>query len=197
MNLSGHFSLQDSATPAVEVLLKKCSPRRLARVIAPLLARFWRGRLVSLGTNKNGWPSTHFWPRAAASMVVQTTDDGVMLSVNQTGVRQRWLGGPISTVQAGALTIPVSPLSYGKTAADFPDLTLIRTPKGVYLVQLPGASSTARGLRRNKTRQNRIAGPPLFLFRLAQSVNQTGNPRVVPTNDEFAEVALGAIKEAL
>lgn len=196
MNLSGHFAITDTATPAVEVLLQRCSPRRLVSVIAPVLARLWRERLLSLGTNKKGWPTTHFWRRAANSLSVQVADDGVTLTVAQTGVCQRWLGGPISTVKAGALTIPISPLSYGKTAADFPNLTLIRTPKGVYLVQLPGASSTTRGAR-NKIRQSRIAGPPLFLFRLAQSVNQTGNPDVVPTNEEFAEAALAAIKDAI
>jgi len=194
MNLSGQFAITDAATPAVEVLLQRCSPRRLASVIAPALARLWRERLVSLATNKKGWPTTHFWRRAANSLSVQVADDHVKLTVTQTGVSQRWLGGPIFTVRAGALTIPISPLSYGKTAADFPNLTLIRTPKGVYLVQLPGASSTVRGVR-NKTRQSRIASPPLFLFRLAQSVNQTGNPDVVPTNAEFASAALTAIQE--
>jgi hypothetical protein len=197
MNLSGHFAITDTATPAVEVLLQRCSPRRLVSVIAPALARLWRERLVSLGTNKNGWPTTHFWRRAANSLSVQVADDHVTLTVAQTGVSQRWLGGPIFTVRAGALTIPISPLSYGKTAADFPNLTLIRTPKGVYLVQLPGSSSTTRGVRRNKTSQSRIVGPPLFLFRLAQSVNQVGNPDVLPTNEEFAEAALAAIKDAI
>jgi hypothetical protein len=194
MNLSGHFAITDAATPAVEVLLQRCSPRRLASVLAPAMGRLWRERLVSLGTNKNGWPTTHFWRRAANSLSIQTSDDGVTLTVAQTGVRQRWLGGSISTVRAGALTIPISPLSYGKTAADFPNLTLIRTPKGVYLVQLPGSSSTARGVHRNKTNQSRVVGPPLFLFRLVQSVDQAGNPRVVPTNEEFAAAALTAIR---
>ncbi len=195
MNLSGHFAITDTATPAVEVLLQRCSPRRLVSVIAPVRARLGRERLRPLGTKKNGCPTPHFWRRAPNSLSVQVADDGVTLTITQTGVRQRWLGGPISTVQAGALTIPISPLSYGKTAADFPNLTLVRTPKGVYLVQLPGASSAVRGARRNKTNQSRIAGPPLFLFRLAQSVNQTGNPNVVPTNAEFASAALTAIQE--
>ena len=112
---------------------------------------------------------------------------------------------PAANATFAALTIPISPVSYGKSAKDFTDLFLLKTVKGAYLVRYGTTTSNSfahsespavekyrkkRGTRRGKATLE-------FLFKLSSGVNQTGNPAVVPTNDEFAEVALAVLDKSI
>lgn len=205
MHVNAAIFVEDFATPAIEAKMAKCSPRRLGAIIGQTLAQFWRNRLKTFGPNKRGWPSTGFWERAARSVTHQPTNDGVLLVANHQGLRQRWHGGRIAPVRAKALTIPISPVSYGKTAADFPGLFLLKTPKGAYLVQRDADAKGKETKKRyghrsafmggNVTRRQR-AGVN-FLFKLAFSVDQAGNPAVVPSPEEFSEIAMARIEEAV
>lgn len=205
MSVAIQMQVNDYATPAIEKKIAKCEPRRLGSIIGRPLAEFWRNRLAGLGINKRGWPTTRFYERAARSVTNIPQDNGVLLRADHQGLRQRWLGGRISKLDK-KLTIPISPISYGKRASEFPGLFLIKTPKGAYLVRYQGTSAGGFANREEprvaKYRRSRgIAKRPKatleFLFKLADSVNQTGNDRVVPTNDEFAEVALAQIEKEI
>lgn len=201
MSVAIQFDVRDYATKAIEQKLAAASPARLAAAVRSPLETFWRNRLRSLGPNKRGWPTTRFYERAARSVTSLATADAVVLRADHQGLRQRWKGGPIRPVQKDALAIPISPVSYGRTPAEFPGLFLLRTRKGAYLVQ-SGETLTATGrltgvksaggasARRQRASLN-------FLFKLSPGVNQKGNPAVVPTDDEFAEVALGAVERSL
>jgi hypothetical protein len=202
MNITVNATVEGLATPALNAKLAKIDPDHLAAKIRGPLEEFWRDRLKSLGTNKRGWPSTKFYERAARSVVAQRTEGGVMLIANQLGLRQRWKGGTISPVHAKALTIPISPVSYGKVPKDFPDLFLLKTLKGAYLVQhgeqVSEKTGRTIGLKNgggNSAR--RLRGALNFLFKLVGSVEQEGDDRVVPTNAEFSEVAKTAILESI
>ena len=203
MNFAATIIVSDSATPAIDDKIAKCSPRRLGAIIGQPLAQFWRNRLAGLGENKKGWPSTHFFERAARSVTHEPNAYGVTLSAEQVGLRQRWKGGAIAPVNKAALAIPISPVSYGKTPADFPGLFLLKTKKGAYLVQAGEEISEKTGRTVNKGRKlggnagRRIRAALNFLFILSSGVNQVGDPRVVPTNDEFAEVAMASIELAV
>lgn len=201
MILAADVRVEDFATAAIDAKAAKCSTRRLAAIVGAPLAEFWRGRLVSLGTNQRGWPSTHFWERAARSVTHQATSLGVELVANHQGLRQRWLGGHIGPVKAKALAIPISPVSYGHSPSEFPELWLLRTPKGAYLVQngLVMSEKTGR-LKQNGRGGNsgrRIRAGLIFLFKLSSGVDQAGNPEVVPSGEEFAEVAMALIDKAV
>ena len=198
MSVAIQFDVRDYATKAIEQKMAAASPARLAAVVKSPLETFWRNRLRSLGPNKRGWPSTRFYERAARSVTGTATAAGVVLRADHQGLRQRWKGGRISAVNARMLTIPISPVSYGKRAAEFPGLFLLRTKKGAYLVQAGESLSgrvTAKSQGGNASR--RLRAHLNFLFKLTESVNQAGNPDVVPTDDEFAEVALGAVERSL
>ena len=202
MNVYATTTIQDFATPAIEEKLAKVDPRRLGAIVGQSLAQFWRDRLKSLGTNKKGWPSTSFYERAARSVTHYPQPAGVLLRAQQIGLMQRWKGGVIAPVHAKALAIPISPVSYGKTPADFPGLFLVNTKKGGYLVQLGEQVSekTGRTIGLKKGGGNgdrRLRASLNFLFKLASSVNQKGDPRVVPTDEEFAEVSLARIEVAV
>jgi hypothetical protein len=164
---------RDDFTPALKAQLAALQPRAIAKEVGEALTTTTQRHLRANGTNKRGWKSTGFWARAARSTTWTATDDGVMISINQIGVRQRFYGGVISAVRAKFLTIPISRQAYGQTAADFPGSFLIKTPKGAYLVQYAGGN-TAKGRfkKQNATLE--------FLFKLVRSVNQKEDRTVLP-----------------
>ena len=129
-------------------------------------------------------------------------ENGVLIEVKKTGVRQRLFGGVIEPVKAEALAIPISPVSYGHLPREFPGLFLLKTKKGAYLVQ-PGESiseKTGRMVINKKAGGNagsRVHAALIFLFKLVGSVTQPPDPSVIPTDDEFTEVAFGAMERSL
>jgi hypothetical protein len=194
---------KDTATPTMNRLRASLSPRRLAAAIGPACARLTQQHLRGLGTNKRGWPTTNFWARAAKATSWQTTQEGTVVSINQIGVRQRFYGGAIAPVKKSMLAIPISPVSYGHVPADFQNLFVLRTPKGVYLVQggVTGGGTKAaqgqvkRGMGGNaKHRKNAALN---FLFKLSPSVLQGPDPGVLPDVDQFRSVANKAVLAAV
>jgi len=196
--------IRDTATPYLVDLLGVLTPQRMAAAIGPRCARFTQQWLRGLGTNERGWPTTNFWARAAKSTSWAPVPEGALISINQIGVRQRWLGGRIEPVNAKALAIPISPVSYGHVPADFPGLFLLRTKKGAYLVQhgagIGAASKTAR-LRQRRGMgghaMSRADASLNFLFKLSAGVNQAGDPRVMPSRDGLAYEAKTALLAAV
>lgn len=197
MSVALQVQLRGNVTAAIEQRLEKLQPDRLNQLLSEPLRVFWRNRLKGLGKNKRGWPSTGFWESAARSVQAVTVPGGLLLSVNKVGVRQRAYGGVIKPQRARALTIPISPVSYGHRASEFPGLFLLKTKKGAYLVQHgQQISSTGKTEPRQKAgghSRRRLRSGLVFLFKLSQGVTQTGDDRVIPTADEITEVAMGTI----
>ncbi len=197
--ISQSINVRDNATPSVEAAMRTMSPRAVAERISEPLRILWRDRLKSLGKNKRGWPSTGFWEDAARKTTSIVQDNGLLLICDKQGVRQRWRGGAIKPVKAGALAIPISPVSYGHRPSEFPGLFLMRTKNGAYLVQaqalFPGnrKSQIANQKSLGGNAKRRLRAGLNFLFKLSQGVNQLPDDRVVPTQDEMLEVAFAAI----
>ena len=197
---------RDAATPAIAKMLGKLTPQRLGAAVGPACARLVKQNFRGLGTNKRGWPTTNFWARAARATSWSREPDGVMVSVNQIGVRQRWLGGTISPVRARALTIPMSPVAYGHTAGEFPGSFVLRTKEGKsFIVQK--SEEREEGMTKKfhqaylksqgGNNKARTAGRLEFLFQLVSSVSQASDASVMPSREEFAATARQAIVEAI
>jgi len=172
---------RDDVSPALKAQLEQLQPRAIAKEVGEALVTTTQKHLRANGRNKRGWPSTNFWPRAARSTSWTATDDGVVISINQVGVRQRFFGGVIAPVKAKALTIPISSQAYGKTVKDFPGAFMIKTPKGAYIVQYAGGN-TAKGKfkKQNATLE--------FLFKLMRSVTQQEDRSVIPDFVTYRQV---------
>jgi len=193
----------NTADEALNALREQLTPRRMAAAVGPALARQVQRHLAGLGTNKRGWPSTRFWARAARATSWQRVPEGAVVSVNQIGVRQRFQGGIIKPVNARALTIPISPVAYGKTASEFPGSFLLKTKKGTFIVQ-PGeevSEKTSRMTKRTKgaggNASRRIRAALNFLFVLKGQVNQEADPSVLPSRESMMETAKTALRGAL
>lgn len=205
MSIFASICIDDYATPALEAKMAKLKKRTLAAKVGDSLEPFWRNRIKSLGRNKRGWPSTGFYEKAARSVTNVPQENGdILLVADHQGLRQRWKGGPIVPVRAMALAIPISPVSYGKHPKQFTGLFLLRTKKGAYLAQRGEQVSEKTGKMKllerkgaggNHLRRHRASLH--LLFKLSKGVMQSGDERIVPTPEEFAEVAIARLMQNL
>jgi hypothetical protein len=177
---------RDGGRSALRSLKSRLTPEALQRVIGPACLELTRRHLLALGPNKKGWPTTHFYGRAARAANLQQTPDGSVIEIPLRGFRQRYWGGPIRPVNKRALTIPVAAEAYGKVAGDFPGLVAVRTGQGAFLAR--GGSAAA---------SQRAQATPQLLFALRGAVNQRGDKSILPTDDEYFEVIETALNKQL
>lgn len=197
MSIAFDIKVQDYATPAIAAKLAVLQPREWMPHALESVKVLWRNQLAALPDNKHGWPSTGFWERGARSITAaMTSPTAGAVTADHQGLRQRWLGGPIKPVNAGALTIPIASESYGKRASEFANLKLVVLKKGAFLAQslFQKVGRTKAGKLSRRGKQRVFERQQLkFLFKLSKGVDQEGNPLVVPTEDEVAEVVLATI----
>jgi hypothetical protein len=200
MSVSFQIAINDTATPRLQQLAENLTAERLGALIGPAVNRLTKDHIVMLPGNKRGWPRTNFWAQAARATNWRTTPDGCVVSVNKTGMRQRYHGGPIRPVNKRALTIPISPEAYGKTASHFPNAFLITTSKGAYLVQRGYRISTKTGKPTKATgrgyARKRVVADIEFLFKLSYGVTQKHDPTVLPSTGAYSDTATDALANA-
>jgi len=153
-----------------------------------------RDNFYSLPPNERGFPTTHFWHRAAEATQYEAGQDAVRISVNQIGVRQRLLGGDIDPVRAKFLTIPAIAETYGHRAADFGNLKIVRGPFQMYTGRLVSLALVPADWTRDKSTLFSSAG---VYFWLVGHVSQDPNPDVLPSDDEILDAALSAVDRFL
>jgi hypothetical protein len=203
MSLSFSIDVLDRATPAIKEKVAATSPQRLRAFVGPAVSLAVKEHFLMLPHNRRGWKPANFWPSAARATNWQTVPDGVVISVNQIGVRQRYQGGPILPVNAKALAIPVAEQAYGKTPRDFGgqlQLVVIKG-KGAWLA-LKSFEQRPQDKQKGRKKQQ---GPGIttvrerlkFLFLLCAGVEQAPDPNVLPTEEEIRITAVTAIKEAI
>lgn len=182
------IDVKDRASDALKANVAAMEPRKVAAVSGPRLREKVRDHIKRLPRNKKGWPSTGFWEDAARGTTWDANNGSVSIKIKKLGFRQRYHGGVIRAVEAKALTIPISPQAYGKTAADFPGSFLLKTKKGAYLVRYAGGN-TPKGKfkKQNSTLE--------FLFQLKVSVRQPEMPWIIPDATTLNAVAFAALEE--
>jgi hypothetical protein len=198
-------TVYDTATGALSEAVAGFTPARLAGRIGPKLQTMFQEHLRALGSNRQGYPSTHFWEKFARNVRWEAEQNGVTVIIppatvqgRQVGLRQAVFGGPIYPQNARFLTIPISPISYGHLPEDFPGLFVVRTTDGAFLCQRSDDAAAQKVPRVAGQRgQGGTAGSQpqpqlIFLFRLRSEVSQTGNLKVMPADEDILQTALAA-----
>ena len=192
---------KDTVSPWLKDLQGRVTSHRIAAEVGPRCTRLVQRNFRSLGTNKRGWASTHFYGRAAEATNWQEGFGFLNIVVNQIGIRQRLMGGDIRPVNAGALTIPAQEEAYGKRAGEFSGLKfafVMDLERGVMRPALVANRAVATlveqvtiksGKNKGQTRMKAIAQTfgLQALFWLAKGVHQTADPRVLPSDAEFIQ----------
>lgn len=119
----------------------------------------------------------NFWEDAADSVSHKDLGGGVEVRVDKAGAAQRFYGGKIRAVNHSHLWIPIAGSeAEGKSAGEFSDLIPIISP-------LTGKGVALKGDE--------------VLFALVKEVDQTKDPSVLPTEEEYGTVATDAIDALL
>jgi len=174
---------KDTATPAINRLLSRLEPAQAAAAMGPVLQRLVQRHFRTLPPNQQGWPSTHFWADAARSTTWRAHPEGVVVSVNKVGVRQRWKGGSIKPVRARNLVFPAAAEAYGKLPRDFDNLRAVCFGRFSALI-----------------RDSKHETAPLderIMFWIVKGVNQDENPDVMPTRRRILITAKTALQFSL
>jgi hypothetical protein len=201
MNFQINIEVEDGVSEPLNHALEAMQPARLTESVGPDLCELTRDYLVRNPGSKNGGSAGDFWAAAAAATSWKNTGNGSMtISIDQIGVRQRYRGGLIVPKNVRALTIPIHPDAYGKTARDFNNLIVIKTSKGAYLAQgnmeEVGRTSDGRVSHRNQNKRGKHRALT-FLFKLSMGVGQEADPSVIPSPDEYSRTALAALDKVV
>jgi len=170
--------------------------KRVKEGVGRAVVKEVRENFQSLPPNRD-FPSTGFWQRAADATAYEITTDGVRVVVDQIGVRQRLLGGPITPVHGKFLTIPAIAAAYGHRAADFDNLKIAHVDFHPFGPWYRGYSGLALVRADADDRKPSRIVPVSIYFWLVTSVNQEPNPDVLPWIGDMAWAALNATVEAL
>ncbi len=189
MKLNTSVEVIERARPPVRELtlaLKNGSANpSIGRAVVALL----RKHFLSLPPNQRGFPTTHFWRRAARATTFDFARDWVRVSVKQTGVRQRFRGGHIDPIRADYLTIPAIAETYGHRARDFSGLKVVRGSFQMYTGRMVSLALAPQDWKPDPHDSTSSAG---VFFWLVRSVCQAPDPDVLPKDNEIRQTALQA-----
>ena len=153
--------------------------------------------------NKLGGRRTHYFEGAAKSVSFDTTEEGVNVSVKQTGIALHYYGGIVKpTGGRRFLTIPVDPEAYGKRAGEFNNLEIAwgldktgkRRPIGL-VSRTETVTKERKNKKTGKTKTVTKYIPGKWLFALVYSATIPEDKSILPDNDAIQEAALTAIAE--
>jgi hypothetical protein len=208
MSVSFQLDIKDSATPAVREKIEKCSPRRLHEAIGPAASQLVKRHFVGLPSNKQDYPSTGFWEKAAYSTSYQLVPEGTVISIAKQGVRQRLQGGTIKPVNKKYLALPANSEAYGHKPSEFStlkvfwgrDKTGTVRPMGLKLADNYGVEKTVTkgkhaGEKKFKQLNEYQIGSVYFWF--VTEVHQDPNPNVLPDKLELQRTVTIAAAEAV
>lgn len=155
--------------------------------------------------NKMGGKRSHFYWNAANTVREEANAEGGTITINYTGLRQRWLGGDIYPVNAKLLAIPARSESYGIPPKEFGDLKFIQFKSGAKALVKDDQTHTvdwdSGGYRNLSTeageRKSRKKGIGLVEYWLVDHVYQKPDPSVMPAPEAVLDGVVAAASEYL
>lgn len=192
-------TITDNATPWLNYLAKHLSEPALQHEVGGEVTRLLLDHLTALDAerpNTLGGRRTHFYARAGKATSYAIHDNGVTISVNQTGIAQRYFGG---TIEPGPgktyLTIPARAEAHGRRAGEFSNLEVIYNRKGPFALAERQATAIKFHKRKGGTTvaASGERGSGIFYW-LVKSVSQDPDPSVLPSESAILNSALFAAR---
>jgi len=191
-NMITTVEIVERTEPPLRRLLTSAKGRAANAAMGLAVVRLLRRHFLALPPNKRGFPTTHFWRRAAEATKFAATRDSVRISVNQTGVRQRLLGGVIAPIRADFLTIPGIAQTYGHRAGEFSNLKMVYGPFIIYTGRHASFALVPKDWKPDPAKPDDSTN---VFFWLVRRVSQKPDPTVLPTNAQIGKTAvLAAVK---
>ncbi len=193
---------EDTAAPAIAALSGVMTVKQLSKNVGEAEVILFQNHFKNAPANKMGYPTTGFWKRAVRATNYQANDAGVVISVNQVGVRQRFLGGEIHPVKGKYLAIPARAEAYGKSPKEFDNLTVAfgRGGRPVALVEAAATKLTfgrkLKGQAGKRDFSTEATGGGVY-FWLVKSVHQAPDATALPDPVEIQQLARETITRVI
>lgn len=187
------LEIQDRLTPDLAARASAMSQARLRPLMGKAAVRCFKShfRERQQRPNKNNWPKLGFWADCSDATNYQVVADGVVVSVNKLGIRQRLQGGDIHPVRAKMLTIPASPEAYGKRAGEFNNLRFAVLNGHPALVE--AERSDIHIGKRGVKHVSSTTGTHVVYW-LARSVPQEKDPTAIPDKSTITAAITTALR---
>jgi hypothetical protein len=203
------ITVTDRATPWLNYLAKHLAEPEVQHAVGGEVTRLLLDHLTALDSerpNALGGKRTHFYARAGKATSYAVHKNGVTVSVNQTGIAQRYFGG---TIEPGPgkkyLTIPARAEAHGRRAGEFNNLEVLFGRNGPYALAERAHGKLSWRTRSKKVdgkrvREKVISGGTLMdgggiFFWLVKSVTQEPDPSVLPDESAILESACLAAQQ--
>jgi hypothetical protein len=199
MSVSILIQTDDQATKVVAEVRDALSRDDVKRVMGRAIVQALKAHFNRLDVeraNSLGGGRTHFYRRASSGVQQpEMLSDGLKVSINKTGIAQRYFGGTITAGQSGSgkkfLTIPARAEAYGKRAGEFHNLRVLFGAGGKPVALVERDAAAVQRTRKGIFKERGEVGGGIF-FWLVKSVFQKPDPSVLPTADEMVTPALNA-----
>ena len=187
------ITVEDHATPGLRAMMARLRDRtalhaEMGMAVERQVARHMRDTKVPQG-NRLGGTSTGFWMKAIASIKGTSDRNAARVWIPARGVALQYYGGTVRAKNKPYLTIPISPLSHGKSVKEMGGhLYRFLSKKGNLILATDPNPSRGGSSKSRKPR----SGPPRYrggtpLYVLLKSVHINAHPDVLPQ-----EAAIGA-----
>lgn len=198
------ISIKDNVTAKVKSIGEALKPSNINPAIGAAEVRLFQEHFAKLPPNKEGFPTQHYWGRAAKSTHYTVLADGVMVSVSTPGINMHATGLPkvIRPINAANLAIPAVPQAAGKSPREFSNLRVAFYRKGGQLIAFAlvekGDASTRggehpvrfKGYRGSLKNSGLKARAGTVIFWLHKEVHPRAYPGVVPDESEMRRTAV-------
>lgn len=174
--MNAFYTIEDTATKRLrEIAEQIANPTALYKDVGRRVANDLKKHFKEHDAdnpNKLGGDRQHFWLQIRdAVQQPATRSDGVDIAINDPRMAAKVYGARVVPREAGALTIPVHQLAYGRRASVFEEETGFKLfhPKGHAVLMAD------------------IGGEPVTIYVLARTANIPADPKALP--DRAALVA--------
>jgi hypothetical protein len=193
MSFSTDINIKDNATPALEAQVSRLEPRFVNRIAGRAGQNVVRSHLFKYNAehpNQLGGKRTNFYAQAARGTTFVSDDSKAVVSINQVGIRQRWLGGEIKPTGTNPrtgqpikyLAIPARAEAYGRRAGELDNLS-IQWGKNGPVALVENLATKVRSTKKGFKSAGETGGAVYYW--LVPSVVQQGDPGVIPTREQL------------
>lgn len=188
---------RDNATPFMRQLMASIQPAKVIPIAGRAGRNLLREHLFKLADDRHrGIRGTgNFYGSAARSTQFDQDGNDVVLSINHTGIAQRYFGGRITPVNSKWLTIPANDEAAGKRAGEFTNLEAVFNSAANFYALVERQADTISFRKTKKGVRVKTTGQSggRIMFWLRKSVFQQPDPTVLPDT----RTLLGAVMNEL
>lgn len=190
---------RDAASKSLSAARQALQDKRMHEQIGEYCADWTANHLNALPPNKMGWPSQGFYAACAKGVAFTWTNNKTTVTVDHPEIpgalKHQFYGGTIN-MKDRLLTIPARQEFYGQRASSIQGLKFVMFRSGAKALVVGDEGANKFNWKTGRFRGIKGAGvrsQAMVAYWLKESVDQDAKPGVLPTPEEYAQVAEEAV----